>query len=49
MSHERLKIAEAETFITVEGNMYGTDKQGGVSPLYRGRRPHHVRKECAGT
>jgi len=31
LSHERLKIAEAETFITVEGNMCGAAMQGAVA------------------
>ena len=32
MSLEMCKLAEAETLITVEGNMCGTDMQGAVAP-----------------
>ena len=49
MSTEKHKVVEAETLIIVEGNMCGTDKQGEVLTLRRGRRPDHIRKERTGT
>ena len=42
-------ISAADVCVTSDIPLASRAWMGGVPPLCRGRRPHHVRKECAGT